>query len=134
MSNFANPHRALQRCASVIICASVILFGIPASASDDAAAHAIRLAYDTAIKCFVAGGLASDNRHDAGDETGASAYRAKARQSFNVAYTAGAKLGMTDRQVARDLDFAQDTELTRMLRDNSYFTSTAATCKAVGLM
>jgi hypothetical protein len=121
--------------ANSIVCAALSTLLTATSAhSEDTVTRANRMAYDTAIKCFIADGLASDERHDAGDESGADAYRRKARQSFDVAYTAGNKLGMTDKQVSRDLDFAQATELTRMMRDRRYFLSTAATCKAVGLM
>jgi len=105
-----------------------------AEGTDDAVARSSRMAYDATLKCAVANGLASDDHHDAGDATKAAEYRAKARRSFDLAYQIGAKLGLSESQIARDLEFAQDSELPRMMRDRSYYLSTAATCKALGLM
>ncbi len=134
MSNFANSHRTLLRCVSALICGAAILFNNSASAGDDAAAHTNRLAYDTAIRCFVADAYASDERRKVGDEVKADSYKAKSRESFDLAYTAGDKIGLTDKQVGRDLDFAQQTELPRLIRDQHYLLDTASTCKALGLM
>jgi hypothetical protein len=96
--------------------------------------RANRMAYDSAQKCAVAGAIASDDRHKAGDDAKADAYRAKSKLSFNTAYALGERLGLSDEQVKRDLDFAQLTELPRMLGDENYYLSTVATCKALGLI
>ena len=105
-----------------------------AFAHDDSVARANRIAYDAAIKCAVANSLAGDDRHDAGDEAGAAAYKSKSRRSFDLTYTLGGKLGYEQNQIAHDLDFAQLSEMPKMVRDRSYFMSTAATCKALHLM
>jgi len=118
--------------AALVVCACVGT--ATARAEEDAATRANRSAYNALIKCFVANGLASDERSKAGDSEKAAAYNAKARQSFDYAYVAGEKIGLNDKQVARDLSFVQDTELPKMIRDRQYFFSAAATCKALGLM
>jgi len=105
-----------------------------ADRASDAVARSNKLAYDATLKCAVANGLASDDHHDAGDNAKAADYRAKARRSFDLAYQIGAKLGLSESQIAHDLEFAQDSELPRMMRDRTYYLSTAATCKALGLM
>lgn len=97
-------------------------------------ARANRIAYDAAIKCAVADSLAGDDRHDVGDEAGAAAYKDKSRRSFDLTYTLGDKLGYAQDRIRRDLDFAQLSEMPKMMRDRSYFMSTAATCKALHLM
>jgi hypothetical protein len=105
-----------------------------ALARDDSVARANRIAYDAAIKCAVANSLAGDDRHDAGDEAGATAYKSKSRRSFDLTYTLGEKLGYEQKQIAHDLDFAQLSEMPKMVRDRGYFLSSAATCKALHLM
>jgi len=109
-------------------------FGTGVAAADNAAARANRIAYDSAIKCAVANSLAGDDRHDAGDDAGATAYKAKSRRSFDLTYALGDKLGYSEKQIAHDLDFAQLSEMPKMMRDKSYFLKTAATCKALKLM
>jgi hypothetical protein len=108
----------------------------PASAdsTDDAVTRANRMAYDAAMKCFVANGYASDERRKAGDLAKSAAYGTKARASFDLAYAAGEKIGLSDDQISRDMDYAQETELPRFIRDQRYLLETAATCKALGLM
>jgi hypothetical protein len=105
-----------------------------ADGADDAVARANRIAYDAAIKCAVANSLAGDDRHDVGDEVGASGYKDKSRRSFDLTYTLGGKLGYAQDRITRDLNFAQLSEMPKMMRDRSYFMSTAATCKALHLM
>jgi hypothetical protein len=97
-------------------------------------ARANRIAYEATIKCAVANSLAGDDRHDAGDEAGATAYKDKSRRSFDLTYTLGGKLGYADERIKRDLDFAQLSEMPKMMRDHGYFLSTAANCKALHLM
>ncbi|MEI9994919.1 MAG: hypothetical protein WDM91_10020 [Rhizomicrobium sp.] len=130
----ATPSKARRLLAAALLAGFGLSAPATAGRTDDAAAHANRLAYDATLKCAVANGLASDDHHDAGDAAKADEYRTKARRSFDLAYKIGAKLGLADGQIARDLEFAQDSELPRMMRDRSYYLSTAATCKAVGLM
>ena len=105
-----------------------------AASSDGTGMRGNQIAYDAAIKCAVANSLAGDDRHDAGDEAGAAAYKDKSRRSFDLTYTLGAKLGYAQDRIAHDLDFAQLSEMPKMVRDRGYFLSTAATCKALHLM
>lgn len=105
-----------------------------ANAQDDAEMHATRMTYDAALKCFVADGYASDERRKSGDSEKSAVYRAKARVSFDLAYTAGEKIGLGDDMVGRDIDFALKTELPRFVQDQRYLLDTASTCKALGLM
>lgn len=108
--------------------------GRAAMAQPDPEMRATRMAYESALKCFVADGYASDERRKAGDSEKSSAYRAKARVSFDLAYSAGEKIGIADNKIGRDIDFALKTELPRFVQDQRYLLDTASTCKALGLM
>ena len=126
----SQPRSAARRLS---IAALALSFCLPVSVSA-LAADANRSAYDMARKCLVADGHASAERNRAGDTAKAAHYDAMARQAFDVAFNAGEKLGLSDDQVKRDLDFTQQMELPRFIREPDYLRSTAATCKAVGLM
>lgn len=93
-----------------------------------------RNAYDVTLKCAVADGVAEGDERDLGHADKAADFEAKTQRAFNLAYTFGAKVGLTSGQVQHDLDMARDTELPRMIRDRNYYLSVVATCKAVGLM
>lgn len=120
--------------AALTLYASLGVGSAVANSTEDAVMRANRIAYDATIKCAVANAVASDDRHDAGDEAGASDYQAKSRRSFDLTYQLGGKLGLGETQIAHDLDFAQLSELPKMMRDRKYFLSTVATCKALHLM
>jgi hypothetical protein len=124
----------MRQCLTAALMSCALFHTSPASAQDDAVTRANRLAYDSTLKCFVADGYASDERRKAGDAVKSAAYKAKARESFDLAYAAGEKIGLTDQKIGRDLDFAQETELPQFIRDQRYLLDTAATCKALGLM
>jgi len=103
-------------------------------AQSDAVDRTNRAAYEAAIKCFVVDGYASTQREKAGDAEKAASYEASARHSFDVAFAAGARIGLGDSQVNRDIDYAQVSELPKLIRDLDYLKSVAATCKALHLM
>ncbi len=124
----------MWRLVAAMLTICLIGASCPAIAQDDAQARANRIAYDAARKCAVADILAADDRHDVGDAAKEEAYRAKSRVAFDAAYALGAKLGLTDKQIGRDMDFAQASELPHMLRDKAYFMQAAAMCKALSLM
>ena len=107
---------------------------VSADSTADAVAKANQGAYEHAIRCFLANGYASDGRRKAGDAARATAYDTKARQSFDLAYAAGNRIGLNDTKIGRDLDYYQSIELPRFIRDEKYLLSVASTCKALGLM
>jgi len=96
--------------------------------------RANRMAYESLMRCFVANAHAGDERQTVGDTAKAASYRAKARKSFDLAYAAGEKIGLSDDKISRDLDYAQATELPHLISDQHYQMDTASTCKALGLM
>ncbi|MBI1262771.1 MAG: hypothetical protein GC184_13715 [Rhizobiales bacterium] len=123
----------LTAALAVYACAS-ISGNVTARAEEDATTQANRTAYSALMKCFVANGFANGERLDAGDAAKAAIYDRQARRSYDLAYTAGQKLGLSEEQVTRDINFVQATELPKMVRDQQYFISAVATCKALHLM
>jgi hypothetical protein len=104
------------------------------AAESEGQQHAQRLAYEAAMKCFVANSYVSGERAKAGDAAKAASYDANARKSFDLSYRAGEALGVGEAQVKRDLDFAQANELPKMVGNLDYLKGVAATCKALSLM
>lgn len=92
------------------------------------------MAYDVAIKCFIANGILSGDREDAGDKSGAASYEAKARQSFDVAGKLGAALNYSGSRINQDFGLAQAHELPRLVRDAGYLRRVSAMCRSAGLM
>ncbi len=120
--------------AMLTICASVCANGGTAVAQDDASARANRMAYDSAILCFIANGIvAGDYRRD-GNGPKQADFEAKARESFDIATRAGDALGYSGTRVNQDFGLAQTEETPRLVRDPAYFRKTAAMCKSLGLM
>lgn len=105
-----------------------------AGSDDTAMQRANRMAYDAAMKCFVANGHAAGLRRRAGDETKANYYDAKGKEAFDTAVGAGNALGYAGRQVTSDFGLAQAHELPPMVTDKTYFLKAVAECKALGLM
>jgi hypothetical protein len=126
---FSKARRHLAGALTACAC-----LGAATAMADDAAMRANRIAYEATIKCAVANAIASDDRHDVGDEDGASDYQKKSRRSFDLTYQLGGKLGLDEKRIAHDLDFAQLSEFPRMMRDRKYFLSAVATCKALRLL
>lgn len=106
----------------------------PASPADAASVADVRAAYQATLKCFVANGNALGERRAAGDQAGVARYDAGGKRSYDGAFKLGAALGLTDRQINRDLDATESSELPRMVKDRNYFIDTVATCKGLGLM
>ncbi len=102
--------------------------------ADDPVTRANRMAYDLAIKCFVANGVARGDNLDAGDQAAASVFEAGARKSFDTAGKLGDTLGYSGSQQNEDFGMAQTRELAKFVQDKSYLRKTLATCKAVGLL
>lgn len=98
------------------------------------ASQADRLAYDAALKCYVANTVAASGREAVGDSAGVERYRVNANRAFDGAMALGRSMGMSNVQLNRDLDSVEARELSRMVPDAAYFRQTVAACKAVGLM
>lgn len=109
---------------------------VTAHAESDAAAlqRANRMAYDAAIKCFVAASVATGEREDAGDRDAATRYEHSARKSFDTASALGEKLGFSGSRINQDFGMAQAAQLPKLVRDLNYYRDTAAMCRALGLM
>jgi hypothetical protein len=105
-----------------------------ATAQSDAVTRANRMAYDLAIKCFVANGFARGDNLDAGDQATAAVFEAGARKSFDIAGKLGDVLGYSGNQQNEDFGMAQTRELAKFVQDKSYLKKTLATCKAAGLL
>ena len=117
-----------------VIAALSLAFLLAAHGSQAATTQDTRAAYDAALKCFVANGNAEGERRDAHDAAGAARYDTTGKQSFDAAMKLGRMLGLTNRQLNRDLNAVQATELPRMVKDRAYFIDAVATCKGLGLM
>jgi hypothetical protein len=117
-----------QAAAALIACASLAAGDVMADT-----ASADRPAYEFAMKCFVANGVARGNNRDVGQTAQANAYEARARGSFDVASKLGNKLGYSGDHINQDFGMAQTEELPKMVKDRGYLNHTTATCEAAGL-
>jgi hypothetical protein len=119
--------------AKWFVATSILIVCSPSSAypseQDDTGA-----AYHAALKCFAANTEASAERRDAGDQAGADRYNASGQQAFNGAVKLGGMLGLTNRQINRDFEALQTTEMPRMIKDRQYFIGVVSECKGLGLM
>lgn len=93
-----------------------------------------RRVYDEARVCFVANGHVSLTFKDSGDSANAARFDANAKRAFDASYYFGHMLGLSDEQVANDLDAESDRELPKLMRRAGYLTEVAKKCKRVGLM
>jgi hypothetical protein len=105
-----------------------------ANSTDDAVGRANRMAYDSAMRCFVANGLIAGRARDRGDKQLQAAYEAKARASFDIAVNLGQVLGYTGSRVNQDFGLAQSEELPKLVGDEAHLERVKANCKALGLM
>ncbi len=117
-----------------VIAALSLAFLLAAHGSQAATAQGNRMAYDATLKCVTANGLAKLDERDAHHPDRMAEYETKTRRAFDLAYTLGAKAGLSDKQVLHDLHAAVDTELSHMMRNRDYYATVVATCKAMGLM
>ncbi|MEJ0044539.1 MAG: hypothetical protein WDM81_20985 [Rhizomicrobium sp.] len=92
------------------------------------------MAYDLAMKCFVASGVARGDNLDAGDKAAAAIFEAGARRSFDTAVKLGGVLGYSGSQQNEDFGMAQTRELSKFVQDKAYLRTTLATCRAAGLV
>ncbi|MDP1735992.1 MAG: hypothetical protein Q8L23_00975 [Caulobacter sp.] len=122
--------------ANAALAVACALCAGPAAAQSgaDATARANRMAYDAAMKCFVANGHAIGLRERAGDTVKAAYYETRARLSFDTAMKLGAVLRLSGSRIDQDFRLAQTRELPPMVTDETYFLDAVATCKALGLM
>jgi hypothetical protein len=104
-----------------------------AVAQDDTATRANRVAYESALKCFVAEGSIAGREKDAGDTAQQTAYEARARQSFDIANALGGKLGYSGSRISQDFGLAQTEELPKLVSDPQHLKRVMATCEALGL-
>ncbi|MEP7008647.1 MAG: hypothetical protein ABI810_21890 [Sphingomonas bacterium] len=111
---------------------ALAISGQSAGAQD--ANHGVRSAYDYALRCFVAGGVAMPKPgvDPSGELTRTT--RERARKSFDTAYLLGEKLGYSETKIAADLDHAQAVEMRLMIGSPAYFAATKADCVKLGLM
>ena len=119
-------------CAAMIWAACTT--AAPAQTGDLAVQRANRMAYEASMKCFVANGVATGEREDAGDREAAARYERTARKSFNTAVKLGEALGYTGTRINQDFGLAQARELPKLATDGAYNRTTATTCRALGLM
>jgi hypothetical protein len=120
--------------AALVVCVCLCADAAVADSADDAVARANRMAYETAIKCFIVDGIATGDQRDAGDKAKASAFESKARESFDTATKLGDALGYSGSRVNQDFGLAQAYELPKMIKDSGYYRKAAAVCKALGLL
>lgn len=116
---------------------SVIAMALAISAQSAGAQDAdrgVRSAYDYALRCFVAGGVALPKPADDPDGTVTKAVRDHARKAFDTAYFMGGKLGYSKTQISADLDHAQAVELRLLVQNPGYFEQTKNDCVSLGLM
>lgn len=127
--------KARRRLAAVAlaICVCLCADAATANSTDDAVARANRMAYELAMKCFVAYGTARGNEQDAGHASQASSYEAHARQSFGIATKLGDTLGYSGNRQNEDFGMAQARELPKFVKDAAYLRRTLSTCGAAGL-
>ena len=105
-----------------------------ALAQTDAVTRANLMAYELAMKCFVANGAARGDNLDAGDNATAATFEAGARKSFDTARKLGDVLGYSGSRQDQDFGLAQARELPRFVADKAYLRKSLSTCKAVGLL
>jgi hypothetical protein len=104
-----------------------------AAIADDAATRASHAAYELAMKCFVANGVARGDSRDAHDETSATAFEKRARESFDIAGALGDKLGYSGNRQSADFGMAQTDLLPKFVMDKAYLRQTENMCKSAGL-
>jgi len=113
---------------------ALTIWATPSAYAEDATTRANRSAYQAALKCFVANGIAVGDARDARNAERANASDTMARKSFDTAKKLGSLLGYSGDRMQQDFSLAQTYELPRMMKDLSYYRDAAATCKALGLM
>jgi len=93
------------------------------------------MAYEHAMKCFIANGHASGvlARSGASPKT-IDAYEVSARQAFDAALKLGGALGYSKQRITEDFGLTQTRELPPLVSDATYYSKAKATCRSLGLM
>jgi hypothetical protein len=125
-----------RRARRFIAAVPALVLGVLAGSAfaEDDATRANHIAYDAAIKCFIANGILTGDEREKGDRAREAIFEAQARQSFEIAVKLGDALGYSGTRVNEDFGLAQTREMSKLMNNSAYFKSTAATCKALGLM
>ena len=116
--------------ASIFFGAFLCVSATVASASS----QDVRGAYDAALKCFVANGYLKGTFEKSGDSANASLFDARAHKAFDLAFSYGDMLHLSQQQVKADISRTSDPELRKLLTDGSYLTVIAKDCKYWGMM
>jgi hypothetical protein len=119
--------------SAVACCTSIFAQSATGQTSEDASTRANRIAYESALKCFVAEGSVAGREKDAGDKVQQAAYEGRARQSFDIANALGGKLGYSGSHISQDFGLAQTEELPKLVSDPQHLKRVLATCEALGL-
>lgn len=125
----ARQHRILVLATVVALCA-----GAASAQAASATGRGNRLAYEAAMKCYVANGAAYGERADAGDDEAAARYERAARKSFDTAVKLGGVLGFSGSRIDQDFGLATARELPKLVADQAYSRQALAVCRAIGLM
>lgn len=122
----------LRYCTAALGCAA-ILVGTAGPAWADQRGN--ELAYNYAMRCFVASGIHTGEirHHGAGSERVAES-DAYTRKAFDLAYKVGGGLGFSKKRISADMDSFQRSETRRILLESDYMSSTWADCAKIGLM
>ncbi len=123
----------MKKATLAALVVGLVFSAASAGKADDANARSTRMAYDIAMKCFVANGVARGNNRDLGKTAEAAKYEANARQSFNAASNLGDKLGYSGTRINQDFGMAQADQLPKLVKDAAYLERTLAMCGSAGL-
>lgn len=123
-----------RRC--LIALATTLAFWSGAAFGQSAAPENPKLAaYRYAVRCFYANGRMMGTLERRGETAKAAVYRGNSERSHRGAVTLGRAAGLTDGQMAKDLDaYRSSFDLAHMMTDAAYFDEVVAGCKAIGLM
>lgn len=116
-----------------VLLASLMFTGSAVAQTSTEQASA-KQAFEIAVRCFLANGLAKRNRLKQGDAAGVAAYETKSEESFGVAEAFSKRLGYSRSQFRASVTAMEEPELKRMMTEPGYFKSVMATCKAAKLM
>lgn len=94
-----------------------------------------QLAYNYAMRCFVAGGILAGDMRRRGDQPDRIAATSRyGKKAFDLAYQVGGVLGFSKKQISADLDSFQRTEARRLVLESGYMDATWADCAKLDLM
>jgi len=116
-----------------MIVSSIMIASCPVAALAQTQDASTRAAYDVAMKCFVADGVARGNNRDIGDSVKAAAFEKKSRESFDTAMKLGDQLGFVGSRVNEDFGMTEAAELPKFVKSKSYLFTTLLVCQSAGL-